>query len=53
MGGEAGEDVAEVGEGVDLMPVPTRDEAEEHRGGVPAGVAAAEEPVLAIMRSSA
>jgi hypothetical protein len=51
MGRDAREYVAEVGEGIDLMTVATGDQAEEDRGGVPAGVASAEEPVLSVMRS--
>ena len=45
VGGEAGEHVAEIGKGIDLMAVASRDQAEEDRGGVAAVVGAAEEPV--------
>ena len=38
MGGEAGQDVAKVVEGIDVMTLAGGDEAEEDRGGDAAGV---------------
>jgi hypothetical protein len=47
MGADALEDVAEVGEGMDLKPFAGADEAGEDRGRSPGAIASEEEPVLA------
>ena len=52
-GGQAGEDVAEVGEGLDLVRFAGGDQAEEDRGAVAPRFAGHEEPVLPVMLSSA
>ncbi len=44
--GDPGQDVAEILKGVDLVPLAGGDQAEEDRGGRPAGIGSAEEPVF-------
>jgi len=46
MRGEAFEEVAQVGEGFDLIGFATGDEAEEDRGAAAAGFAGDEQPIL-------
>ena len=51
--GDAGDDVAEIGEGVDAVALGALDEAVVGGGSVAAALAAGEEPVVAFMRRSA
>ena len=51
--GEAGGEVAEVGEGVEVESAAGGREGKENGGGVASRLAADEEPVVAFMRTSA
>ena len=51
--GHAGDHVAKIGEGVDVVAFGASDQAEEDRGGAAAGVASGEKPVMTANRDRA
>jgi hypothetical protein len=52
VGGDAGQYIPQVGEGIDVMALAGGSEAEENRGGLAPVVGVAEQPVLPLMQSS-